>query len=143
MKREYPESPIVTVGLFVRRGDSVLIVQRGKEPAKGRWSIPGGAVELGESLREAGRREVREECGVEVTVGDVACVLETIVPGDSAREGGRPRFHYVLIDFHAEYVSGELRPASDISDARWVTRSELAQFDITEKAREMLEKILG
>ena len=140
MKREYPEAPIVTVGLFVRRGERVLIVQRGKEPAKGRWSIPGGAVELGEPLREAGRREVREECGIEVAVGDVACVLETIVPGSAP---GAPRFHYVIIDFYADYVSGELRPASDSADARWVTRSELAQFDITEKAREILLRMLG
>lgn len=143
MRREYPEAPIVTVGLFVRRGERALIVQRGKEPNKGRWSIPGGAVELGEPLRAACRREVMEECGIEVTVGDVACVLETIVPGAPAGDTATPRFHYVIIDYYADYVSGELHPGSDIADARWVGRANLDKFDITEQARHMLAQMLG
>ena len=139
MRREYPEAPIVTVGLVVRYGERVLVVQRGNPPNKGRWSIPGGAVEVGESLRETGRREVREECGIDVAVGDVAGVFETIMPDAD----GRTRFHYVIIDFFAEYVAGELRAASDSADARWVTGPELAALDVTEKARELLEKALG
>jgi ADP-ribose pyrophosphatase YjhB (NUDIX family) len=138
MRREYPEAPIVTVGLVVRRGDRVLVVQRGNPPNKGRWSIPGGAVEVGEALRETGQREVREECGIEVAVGAVAGVFETILPDDA----GRTRYHYVMIDFLADYVSGDLHAASDSADARWVTGAELAALDVTEKARELLEQVL-
>jgi 8-oxo-dGTP diphosphatase len=139
MRREYPDAPIVTVGLVVRRGERVLVVQRGNPPNKGRWSVPGGAVELGETLRAAGQREVREECGIDVAVGAVAGVFETILP-DAA---GRTRYHYVMIDFFAEHVAGELHAASDSADARWVTGAELAGLDVTEKARELLEQALA
>jgi 8-oxo-dGTP diphosphatase len=138
MRREYPDAPIVTVGLVVRRAERVLIVQRGNPPNKGRWSIPGGAVEVGESLRAAGQREVREECGIEVAVGEAAGVFETILP-DSA---GATRYHYIMIDFFADYVAGELQPSSDSADARWVTRDELQQYDVTEKARDLLMQTL-
>ena len=138
MKREYPESPIVTVALVVRRGDRALIIRRGNEPNKGRWSIPGGAVEVGERLRDAGRREVQEECGIEVEVGELAGVFENIVRDAE----GRVRFHYIMVDFFAEYVSGELTPGSDVLDARWVTLAGLDQFDVTEQARELLTSVL-
>ncbi len=139
MGREYPEFPIVTVGLIVRRGDRVLIVQRGKEPSKGRWSIPGGAVEVGESLREAGKREVAEECGIEVRVGDLVGVFENII----ADGDGRPRYHYVMIDFYADYVKGEVKPSSDVMGVHWASRDDLDHFDITERARELLKQALG
>jgi ADP-ribose pyrophosphatase YjhB (NUDIX family) len=134
MRREYPEAPIVTVGLVVRKDNSVLLIQRGQEPGKGRWTIPGGGVELGESLREAGRREIREECGVDVTVGNVAGVFERVVRDSS----GRVQYHYVIIDFFADYSAGDLQPATDVADARWVTKDDLDKFDITESARQLL-----
>jgi len=139
VKREYPQAPIVTVGLIVRSGERVLIVQRGKEPNKGRWSIPGGAVEAGEPLRQAGEREVMEECGIVVRAGTLAGVFETILPDAE----GRTRYHYVIIDFHADYVSGDLQPATDVMDARWVTREDLDEVDITERARDLLTKLLA
>jgi 8-oxo-dGTP diphosphatase len=139
MRREYPEAPIVTVGMIVQRGDRVLIAQRGNAPNRGRWSIPGGAVEVGETLREAGQREVREECGIETSAGDLADYFEQIFHDDA----GRTRFHYVVFDFLAEYVSGDLRPGSDVMDARWATREELGPLDITEKARDLLLKVMG
>ena len=138
MRREYPDAPIVTVGLIVRKGDQVLIIRRGKEPNKGRWTIPGGAVELGEPLREAGRREIAEECGIDVTVGKVAEVLENIVRDSD----GRARYHYVIIDFLADYVSGDVRPATDVDDARWVSKADLKRFDITERALWLLRDVL-
>jgi ADP-ribose pyrophosphatase YjhB (NUDIX family) len=90
-------------------------------------------------LREAGRREVREECGLDVTVGEVAEVFESIVP-DAA---GKTRFHYVIIDFLADYAGGDLKAGSDIQDARWVTRDDLPSYDITERAREVLTRVLS
>jgi 8-oxo-dGTP diphosphatase len=138
MRREYPDGPVAAVGVVVRMGDRVLLVQRGKEPGKGRWSIPGGAVEAGETLREAGRREVAEECGIDVQVGGLAGVFETIIPGDD----GRTRYHYIMIDFFADYLSGDLQPASDVMDVRWSSRADLDTLDITEKARDLLARVL-
>lgn len=139
MRREYPDAPIVTVGLIVRRNGRVLLVQRGKEPNKGRWSIPGGAVEPGETLRAAAEREVREECSIETRAGDVAGVFEVIIPEASPH----PRYHYVIIDFLAEYVSGELAHASDSADARWVNLAELNELDVTEPARQLISNLLS
>jgi 8-oxo-dGTP diphosphatase len=138
MNREYPEAPIVAVGVVVKRGHEVLLVQRLNEPSRGRWSLPGGAVELGETLQKAARREVQEECGLQVEPGEVLAVVDNIVRD----EAGRIRFHYVLVDLLAEYVGGELAPASDIGDAHWVRAEELAKLDVTEKARELVREVL-
>jgi 8-oxo-dGTP diphosphatase len=138
MNREYPETPIVAVGVVVKRGREVLLVRRLNEPSRGRWSLPGGAVELGETLREAARREVQEECGLQVEPSQVLAVVDNIV-----RDGaGRIRFHYVLIDLLAEYVGGKLAAASDIGDARWVREEELRELDVTEKAGQLVREVL-
>ena len=138
MNREYPEVPIVAVGVVVKQGHEVLLVQRLNEPSQGRWSLPGGVVELGETVREAARREVHEECGLQIEPGEVLAVVDNIVRDET----GRIRFHYVLIDLLAEYVGGELAAASDIGDARWVTEGELGELDVTEKARELVREVL-
>jgi 8-oxo-dGTP diphosphatase len=127
MHREYPSTPIPSVGVIVFRGNEVLLVLRGQEPSKGKWSIPGGVVELGETIREAARREVLEECGVEIQVGDVVDVLDSILLDHE----GRVQYHYVLVDLMATYVKGELRVGSDIEDARWVREDQVASFDMT------------
>jgi 8-oxo-dGTP diphosphatase len=134
MHREYPEAPIVAVGVVVKRGHEVLLVQRLNEPSRGRWSLPGGVVELGETVREAARREVQEECGLQVEPSEVLAVVDNIVRD----EAGLIRFHYILIDLLAEYVSGELAAASDIGDARWVRAEELGELDVTEKASKIV-----
>jgi len=138
MIREYPEAPIVAVGVVVKRGHEVLLVRRLNEPSRGRWSLPGGAVELGETVQEAARREVWEECGLQVKPGEVLAVVDNIVRD----EAGRVRFHYVLIDLLAEYISGEVAAASDIGDARWVREEELQELDVTEKAGQFVRKML-
>src|SRR5512143_1960827 len=92
--REYPLRPIAAVGAIVRKGDAVLLIRRGKPPRLGEWSIPGGAVELGETWREATAREVREECGIEIAVDGAAQVIE-IMQRD---ERGRIRYHYAIVD---------------------------------------------
>ncbi len=141
MRREYPTAPIAAVGVVVltggeRSGLRVLLVKRQKEPSKGRWGLPGGAIELGERVREAAAREVREECGIEVSAGQVIEVLDAILPD----EAGRTRFHYVLIDLLAEYVRGELTPSSDALDARWFTEEELAGIDVPEITVEVIRE---
>jgi ADP-ribose pyrophosphatase YjhB (NUDIX family) len=115
VSREYPVRPIVGVGVVVWHGDRVLLVQRGKPPRAGRWSLPGGAQQLGETVAEAARREVREEVGLEVELGDIVATVDLIErdPHD------RVRYHYTLIDFVAEAPSAALRPGSDAADARW------------------------
>jgi 8-oxo-dGTP diphosphatase len=130
MKREYPAAPIAGVGVVVLRdsddgnggGVEVLLIQ----PSRGRWSLPGGVVELGERVREAAIREVREECGIEVRPDRLIEVLDAIRPD----EAGRIQYHYILIDILAEYQSGELTPSSDAQDARWFKMDELTELDV-------------
>lgn len=127
MDREYPFAPIPSVGVVVFRDDRVLLVLRGQEPSRGKWSIPGGVMELGETFQETARREVLEECGVQIEVGSVVEVRDAIVHD----EGGRIRFHYVLVDVVARYLEGELTVGSDAEDARWVLEVELPGYDLT------------
>lgn len=121
MRREYPEAPIVGVGAVVIQDDQVLLVRRGEEPLKGRWSLPGGALELGESLEEAVVREVLEECCVNVHPIAVVEVFDKITRGAD----GRIQYHYVLVDFLCRCVGGTVQCASDAADARWVRREQL------------------
>ncbi len=136
MAREYPEHPIVGVAAVVLRNNQVLLVQRGREPAKGLWGLPGGMLELGETLVEGVRREVLEECGVEIEVGPVVGVFEPM-----QRDGaGRLRYHYVVLDYLARYVSGELRAADDADDARWVALDALERLPMLAETRIMIRK---
>lgn len=134
--REYPARPICGAGVVVRKDDTVLLIQRGRAPRLGEWGLPGGAVELGESLREAARREVREECRIEIEVGPVIDAVDVMQRDDS----GRLQFHYIVVDFVATYVSGDLRAASDVTDARWVARSDLEGYTLNPKTREVIAK---
>ena len=129
ISREYPPCPLVGVGVFVLRGDRCLIVQRGHEPSRGAWSIPGGRLELGETLEDAARRELAEECGCDLRVDlrGVAFVLDRI----SRDEAERPRYHYVLVDYVAEHLSGEPAAGDDALDVRWATPKEIAALPTT------------
>ena len=137
--REYPTRPIPGVGVVVRKDDKVLLIRRGNLPRRGDWGIPGGAVELGETWRDAAVREVREECGIEIELGEVIDAID-ILQRDNA---GHLQYHYALVDFAGTYVSGELRAASDVLDARWVAPSELDAFNLPELAREVIDKLLA
>jgi len=143
LRREYPIAPIAAVGIVVLRGREVLLVKRANEPRQGRWTIPGGVIKLGETVREAAAREVGEECGIEVEIGPVVEVVDAIIPD----EEGRVRFHYILIDLLAEYKGGELAPASDAEAARWATAAELNRLCVPERTiwviRKALEKAKG
>lgn len=136
MSREYPAQPIVGVGAVILQDDRVLLVRRGKEPLKGVWSLPGGALELGERLEAGIRREIREEVGLEVEVGPIVEVFERITPD----ERGVVRYHYVLIDYLCRPTGGSLLAADDADDARWVTLSELQTLVITAGTAPVIEK---
>lgn len=130
MKREYPEAPLIGVGAVVIDGGKVLLVRRGHEPQKGEWSLPGGALELGERMAEGVEREVREETGLEVDALAVVEVLDRIVrdPAPAGEKGGgRVRYHYVLIDFLCRTAGGVARFASDADDVCWAALEDLRQ----------------
>ena len=126
MKRKYPDQPIIGVGAVIFRDDQVLLIQRGKEPSLGQWSIPGGAVLVGETLEEGVRREILEETHLEVQVLTLVKVLERIFR-DSA---GRVAYHYVLVDFLCHCPDGEPQAGSDAQDARFVNLRDLASYRI-------------
>ena len=137
--REYPRRPIVTAVGCVFRGDRMLLIKRGQEPSKGRWSVPGGAIELGEKIYDAVQREVREECGIEIEVVRVVNVADSIVPDES----GRVWFHYVPVYVLARYVRGEAQADSDALDVRWVVREELDALDMNPTVHENVIRAFG
>lgn len=139
MKREYPEQPLVGVGAVIVEGDRVVLVCRGAEPMAGEWSIPGGLLELGETMRAGAAREAREETGLQVEAGEVLEVMDRILPDGS----GKPRFHYVLIDLFCPPIGGELRAGSDAREARWVRESELESLGVAEAAVKVIRKALS
>ena len=139
MRREYPVAPIVAVGVIIREDDRIVLIRRDQEPAKGTWTFPGGAVELGESLHDAARREALEETGLRVELGDVATVIDHV----ARDEAGRVRYHYVIVDYFARPVGGSLQSATDVSDARWFCLAELDGLDMTEKAGKLARDLLG
>jgi 8-oxo-dGTP diphosphatase len=119
VQREYPQTPLVGVGAVVVHEDRVLLVRRGSEPLKGHWTLPGGLLELGESVVEGVAREVREETGLSVEPIELVELVDRI-----HREEGRVRYHYLIADYLCRVTGGELRAASDADAVRWVERAE-------------------
>jgi 8-oxo-dGTP diphosphatase len=143
MAREYPERPVVGVGGVVIDDGRTLLIRRGSEPLRGQWSIPGGTLELGESLKDGVARELLEETGLEVRVLDLIEVFDRIFTEPDAGGGGtpqRPKFHYVIVDYLCERISGEPRPGSDVTDVAFATEEELAKFQLTTTAIRVLRK---
>lgn len=124
--KPYPDRPVVGVGAVVLDGDRVLLIKRGQAPLKGHWSLPGGSVEVGETLEQAIVREVIEETGITVDVGSMVEVLDRISRDDE----GRVEHHFVLVDFVCRPVGGMLRGASDAEDAEWVALSDLMRYEV-------------
>ena len=138
-RRRYPDRPIVGVGAVVLDGDRVLLVKRAHEPLKGEWSLPGGAVDVGETLEEAIGREVREETCLDVEVGPIIDVLDRIrCDGD-----GRVRFHYVLVDFLCRPLGGTLQCASDAEEAAWAERAELGRYGVADATISVIDKAIA
>lgn len=131
------ESPQVAVGAVVVKDGKILLVKRIKAPQKDLWAIPGGAVELGETLQEAAEREMREETGLTIKANEPVYAFDLIERGDE----GSIRFHYVIVDLLADYKSGELCAADDALDARWFAPEELKHIAMSESTRDLLHKI--
>ena len=138
MRREYPTQPIVGVGALIVYDGRIVLVRRGVDPGKGRWSIPGGAVNLGEKVREAAVREAEEECGlnIEIAVDRPVDVVDSIYRDD---EGGF-RFHYVLLQFLARPRGGKLKPGSDVLHAEWVPLEAVETYDLTKSFRSFFSR---
>ena len=140
--REYPDAPRAGVGAVVLDGDRVVLVRRGAPPSQGKWSIPGGLIDLGERLEEAVVREVEEECGLRVRILGLCGVLDRVVraerPGVS--DPAPVRYHYVLIDYVAVPVEGDLRAGSDAAEARWVPVVELPRYETTDALATMIHR---
>jgi ADP-ribose pyrophosphatase YjhB (NUDIX family) len=134
--RRYPQHPLVGVGALIFRRDRILMAQRGKEPLKGWWSLPGGALETGEALADAVRREVREETGLEIRPLGVLEIFERIMRDAS----GAAEYHYVLIDYVCRITGGELCAGDDVCAVDWVRRRDLPKLQITEGTLAVIEK---
>lgn len=131
------ERPIPGVGVAVMDGERILLVQRGRHPGRGMWAVPGGKVELGESLIDAARREVREETGLDIEVGPVVWVGESIGPGQP------PEWHFALIDFVGSVVGGHLTAGDDAAGAGWFTLAEARELPLTPTMPGLLDVLDG
>ena len=152
MSREYPERPVVGVGGVVIENGRALLIRRGSEPLRGQWSIPGGTLELGESLEQGVIRELREETGLTVRIVEMIEVFDRIYEDEADAAGGEaleasgaatkkgPRYHYVIIDYLCERIDGEAKAASDVTDVAFATEDEFVNFGLTETATRILRK---
>jgi 8-oxo-dGTP diphosphatase len=136
MKREFPEHPIIGVGAVIIENARVLLAKRAHPPIQGEWSIPGGALEVGELVREAAVREAREETGLIVEPGELLGVFDRVLRNPEQRV----QYHYVLIDFLCRPVAGELCAASDAAEVRWFTREELPALNLADDTHGVILK---
>ena len=141
--REYPDRPVVGVGGVVIEDGRALLIRRGREPLMGEWSIPGGTLELGEKLEEGVARELLEETGLKVRVLELIEVFDRIyvesTAGSKEPKKG-PRFHYVIVDYLCERISGDAAAASDVTDVAFAREEELGEYHLTETALRILHK---
>ena len=138
MQREYPDRPIVGVGAVIVEQNRVLLARRGDPPRAGQWSLPGGVVELGETLRAATQREALEETGLIVEVGQVIEVLDRIIPGKE----GATQYHYVLVDFLCFLRGGDLRAGGDAAEVAWASEEELGKYNLEPITLEVIGKAI-
>ncbi len=138
-QRQYPKQPLVGVGAVIVRDGRILLVKRAFPPGEGKWSFPGGLVEVGEKLSEACARETEEETGLKVEVLELINVFDLIERDDA----GRVRYHYVLVEFLAKPTGGSVRPNVEVTDVKWVTNEESKSMDMTRTARRALNELFG
>ena len=133
-RREYPETPLVGVGAVIVDAGRVALVKRGRPPLAGNWSIPGGLLEVGETLRACAEREVREETGLAVEIGELLGVFDRVVPDAD----GYIHYHYVLIDFLCRRISGELCAGDDADEARWFALADLSTLGLAAETEKVI-----
>jgi 8-oxo-dGTP diphosphatase len=141
--REFPERPVVGVGGVIIERGRALLIRRGSEPLRGHWSIPGGTLELGESLEAGVSRELLEETGLETRVLELIEVFDRIFASDgkiAIEKEPHPRYHYVIVDYLCERISGEAHAGSDVTDVAFASEDELPQYGLTETALRILHK---
>jgi ADP-ribose pyrophosphatase YjhB (NUDIX family) len=136
MKREYPDRPLVGIGAVVIDHARVLLIKRRHPPLRGEWSIPGGVLELAETVRDAAVREVHEETGLRVEPGELLGVFDRVIRDDE----GRVRYHYVLIDFLCRPLSGEVRAGDDAEQAGWFTQPEVSRLPLAKDTAEVIRR---
>jgi len=138
-ERRYPTQPVVAVSAVVRNGENkVVLVRRGRPPGKGKWSLPGGAIRLGEPVLQALKREIREECGLEVKIAKLLAVHDRIFRD----RNGKVEYHYVIVNYLAD-ASGPVQPGGDVLEARWAGLDEMERMELTAGIRELVEKAVG
>jgi 8-oxo-dGTP diphosphatase len=135
--REYPDHPRVGVGAVVLRRGRILLVRRGVQPAQGLWAIPGGGLRLGETLQAGAEREILEETGIVIRAGEPFFTCDSF----QRDAEGRLRFHYVIVDMTADYVTGDVKGADDALDARWVSPAEIQELPVTKTTLKLLTQI--
>ena len=136
LRREYPERPIVGVGGVVIHEERVLLIRRGSAPLEGEWSIPGGMLEIGETILEGVQRELLEETAIEVRVLDLIEVFERVTRDDE----GRLKYHFVILDYLCEAVRGKASAGSDVTDVAWARETELGGYSLTPTATRVIQK---
>ena len=134
MKREYPDAPLVGIGVIIVEDGRVLLVKRGHAPLAGEWSIPGGVLEVGETLREAAIREALEETCLAIEAADLLGVYDRVLRDHD----GRTLYHYVLIDFLCRRVAGEARASGDADEVSWFTSEEIGKLKLAEDTAEVI-----
>ncbi|HEX68770.1 MAG TPA: NUDIX domain-containing protein [Candidatus Bathyarchaeota archaeon] len=127
---------MVGVGAIIVQDGKILIVRRSSEPGKGKWSVPGGLVELGETVEQAVVREVREECGLDVEVDRLIDVVDSM----TFDRNGRLKYHFIILDFFVKIKGGKLRPGDDAKEAMWVSLEEVENYDLTKTFRDFLKR---
>lgn len=139
MSRRYPDFPLVGVGAVIWKEGKVLLIKRAAEPRAGQWSLPGGLQHLGESLKEALLREIAEETGLDVKLGEVVAVVDLILK-DGA---GAVEYHFTVIDYEADWLAGEVQAGDDAQDAVWADPLDLSAYDLPEKQGEVIATALS
>jgi mutator protein MutT len=136
LKRLYPNQPIVGVGAVIIQDGRILLEKRKNEPGKGKWSVPGGLVELGENVEQTVMREVKEETGLEVEKPEHIDVVDNIIRDES----GKVKYHFVIIDYFMRLKGGTLKAASDAEELKWVSLSDVEKYDLTKTFRAFFQR---
>lgn len=136
IKRLYPKQPVVGVGAVIIKDGKILLEKRKSEPGRGKWSIPGGLVELGESVSQTVVREVAEETGLEVCEPKLIDVVDNVVRD----ENGEVKYHFVIIDYFVKLKGGNVKASSDAEELRWVPLGEVEKYDLTKTFKEFIQR---